>query len=204
MEKRFSGKDDIMKGCRCFTDQEADMVMKSFAGPYAIRDRAIFAVGRYTGERISAILGLKVGDAVQDGKIADTVTYRRATRKGKIEGRTVALHHEAKAALAAWINELAKDNVLTAEDHVFKSRKGQGPISRVQYHRILKEAIRANELTGKIATHSMRKTFADRVHEKLGRDIFRTAKALGHKNINSTASYLSFKDADIEAAILAI
>lgn len=204
MEKRFSGKDEIMKGCRMFTDREADMVTKSFVGPYAVRDRAVFVLGRYTGERISAILGLKVGDVVQDGKIADAVTYRRANRKGKVEGRTVALHHEAKTALTAWINELAKDNVLTADDFVFKSRKGHGPISRVQYHRILKEVIRANELTGKIATHSMRKTFADRVHEALGHDIFRTAKALGHKNINSTASYLSFKDSDIEAAILAM
>jgi integrase len=48
----------------------------------------------------------------------------------------------------------------------------------------------------------MRKTFADRVHEALDRDIFRTQKALGHRNINSTVQYLSFKEQDIEAAIL--
>ena len=48
----------------------------------------------------------------------------------------------------------------------------------------------------------MRKTFADRVYEALGHDIFRTQKALGHKNINSTVQYLSFKEADIEAAIM--
>jgi excisionase family DNA binding protein len=58
------------------------------------------------------------------------------------------------------------------------------------------------ELRGKVATHSMRKTFADRVYEALGRDIFRTQKALGHRNINSTVQYLSFKEQDIEAAIL--
>jgi site-specific recombinase XerD len=193
-----------MKGCRSFTDQEADQIMKSFKGTFAARDRAIFAVGRYTGERISAILNLKVGDAVQAGRIADAVTYRRASRKGKTEGRTVKLHAEAKTALAAWINTLSKDTVLTAEDFVFPSRKGRGPLSRVQYHRILKEVVAANELTGKIATHSMRKTFADRVYEKLGRDIFRTQKALGHRNINSTVQYLSFKEADIDAAILGI
>jgi len=156
-----------MKGCRSFTDQEADLIMKSFAGNYAARDRAVFAVGRYTGERISAILHLKVG-------------------------------------LSAWINALTKDAVLTADDFVFQSRKGQGPLGRVQYHRILKDAVEANELTGKIATHSMRKTFADRVYEALGRDIFRTQKALGHRNINSTVQYLSFKEADIDAAVLAM
>lgn len=193
-----------MKGCRSFTDQEADMVMASFAGHYAARDRAVFAVGRFTGERISAILKLKVGDVVQAGRVADAVTYRRASRKGKIEGRTVKLHPDARSALAAWIDTLAKDNVLTADEYIFQSRKGAGAISRVQYHRILKEAVAANELTGKIATHSMRKTFADRVYEALGHDIFRTQKALGHRNINSTVQYLSFKEADIDNAILAM
>jgi integrase len=191
-----------MKGCRSLTDQEADTIMKSFSGHYAARDRAIFATGRYTGERISAILQLKVGDVVHGGRITDSITYRRASRKGKVEGRTVRLHPVAKAAISAWINQLAKDTVVIADDFVFQSRKGQGPLSRVQYHRILKEAVEANELPGKIATHSMRKTFADRVYEALDQDIFRTQKALGHKNINSTVQYLSFKEADIEAAIL--
>lgn len=192
-----------MKGCRPLTDQEADAVMDSFGGQYAARDRAVFALGRYTGERISAILALRVGDVVQAGRLTDSIIYRRANRKGKTESRTVALHPKAKKALSAWINELAKGSVLTADDYVFPSRKGRGrrPISRVQYHRILKEAIAPNELTGKIGTHSMRKTFADHVYEALGRDIFRLQKAMGHKNINSTVQYLSFKEADIEKAI---
>lgn len=195
-----------MKGCRALSDQEADTLKKSFAGHYAARDRAIFTVGRYTGERISAILHLKVGDVVQDGRVADAVTYRRANRKGKVEGRTVKLHPEARAALMDWINEQAQSNYLTADEFLFPSRKGHGqkPLGRVQYHRIFKAAVKADMLSGKVATHSMRKTFADRVYEALGRDIFKTQKALGHKNINSTAQYLSFREADIEAAILAM
>jgi len=191
-----------MKGCRPLTDHEADAIAESFGGPYAARDRAVFALGRYTGERISAILALRVGDVVQAGRLTDAVIYRRANRKGKTEGRTVTLHPKAKKALTAWINQLSKGTILTADDYVFRSRKGiNRPISRVQYHRILKEAIQPNELAGKIATHSMRKTFADHVYEALGRDIFRLQKAMGHKNINSTVQYLSFKESDIEKAI---
>jgi integrase len=191
-----------MKGCRAFTDDEAELVMKSFAGVYAARDRAVFAVGRYTGERISAILHLKIGDVVQAGRVSDSVIYRRSTRKGKSEGRAVRLHPEAKAALAAWIDTMAKASILTAHDPLFPSRKGQRPLSRIQYHRILKRVVESNEMTGKLATHSMRKTFADRVYEALKHDVFRTQKALGHKNINSTIQYLSFKQADIDAAVL--
>ena len=191
-----------MKGCRPLTDQEADAIMESFEGIYADRNRAVFALARYTGERIGAILKLKVVDVVQDGRLTDSVVYRRANRKGKTESRTVALHPKAKQAMAIWINQLAKGTILTANEYVFRSRKGRNsPISRVQYHRILKEAIRPNELTGKIATHSMRKAFADHVYEALDRDIFRLQKAMGHKNVNSTVQYLSFKESDIEKAI---
>jgi integrase len=63
--------------------------------------------------------------------------------------------------------------------------------------------VSANELTGKIGTHSMRKTFASKVYEQLNGRLERVQKALGHKNINSTVAYLSFREEDIDAAILA-
>lgn len=191
-----------MKGCRPLSDKEVEGIMDSFAGQYAARDKAIFALGRYTGERISAILKVKVGDIVQDGRILDHVSYQKKNRKGKTEGRIVAIHPKAKAALMTWINLLAADNILTADDYVFQSRNGANrPLSRIQYHKVFKEAVQANQITGKVATHSMRKTFANQVYEKLDHDIFKTQKAMGHKNINSTAQYLSFMEEDIEAAI---
>lgn len=50
----------------------------------------------------------------------------------------------------------------------------------------------------------MRKTFANRAYELLGHDLPRTQRALGHVNINSTIKYLSFKEEDIDAAILSM
>jgi site-specific recombinase XerD len=49
----------------------------------------------------------------------------------------------------------------------------------------------------------MRKTFARKVHERLGHDLVKTQRALGHKNINSTVAYLSFVEDEIDQAILA-
>jgi site-specific recombinase XerD len=85
---------------------------------------------------------------------------------------------------------------------LFPSRKGGRAISRVHAWEILQEAYDANNLTGQLGTHAMRKTFANRVYEKLGRDLVKTQRALGHKNINSTVSYLSFAEADVDEAIL--
>lgn len=70
--------------------------------------------------------------------------------------------------------------------------------------RILKEAYESNEMTGKLGTHSMRKTFADRIYDKLDRDLVKTQKALGHRNINSTVQYLSFREEEIDEAMLSI
>jgi integrase len=87
---------------------------------------------------------------------------------------------------------------------VFKSRTGSNqPTTRIQAWRILQEAFAANELTGKLGTHAMRKTFANRVYEKLNHDLVKSQRALGHANINSTVQYLSFREEEIDAAILA-
>jgi integrase len=185
-----------MKGRRPLTDQEVMIASKSFGGTYASRNKALCLLVVRSGFRVSELLSLQVDDVNQYGQVVDRVTVRRANMK-KIEGRTVPLHPEAKAAVAAWVTEAG----LTSGP-LFPSRKGNGPISRVQAWEILQEAYEANGLTGRLGTHTMRKTFANRVYTALNGDLVKTQRAMGHKNINSIVSYLSFREEDIDAAIL--
>ena len=76
-------------------------------------------------------------------------------------------------------------------------------ISREHAWRLLKESFASNELTGKLGTHAMRKTFANRMYDKLRHDLVKVQPAMGHRNINSTVAYLSFREEDITDAILA-
>jgi integrase len=188
-----------MKGCRPLTDTEAAQVSASFGGKYAARDKALFTLGLKSGFRVSELLSLRVEDVCQHGQLVDRVTVRRANMKRKTEGRTVVLHPEAKAAIAAWLLEAN----LQPTDFLFQSRQG-GAMTRQQAWAILQEAYKTNGLTGQLGTHSMRKTFANRVYTALKGDLVKTQRAMGHKNINSTVSYLSFKEEDIDAAVLAI
>ena len=71
------------------------------------------------------------------------------------------------------------------------------------FPRVPKACFRTDELEGQLGTHAMRKTFAGRVYQLLGRDLVRTQRALGHVNINSTVAYLSFALEEIDQAILA-
>ena len=192
-----------MKGCRPLTEVEIALVLEHLRGPYAARDKALFLLGVKSGFRISELLSLRRGDVVSKAGIAARVTVARRHMKKKVEGRTVLLHPEARDALALWLVQLHELGYMTPECFVFQSRRGSNaPISRVQAYRLLSRAFDAAELSGKLGTHSMRKTFADKIYENLGRDLMKTQKALGHKNINSTVSYLSFKEEEIDDAIL--
>jgi integrase len=194
-----------MKGCRPLSDAEVAVVSQSFGGMYAARDRALFLLGLKTGFRIAELLSIRVGDVLQHDRLVDQLTVRRAHMKRQREGRTVPVHPDAKAALAAWLMALGQRTRMTPQTYVFQSRKGANrPISPVQAWRILQEACAANELTGKLGTHCMRKTFAQKVYHQLGFDLIRTKRALGHQHISNTERYLSFAEEDIHAAILAI
>jgi len=194
-----------MRGCRPLNDVEVRDVSRSFWGEHARRDKALFLLGVKSGFRISELLSLRVRDVVQAGRLVDRVTVERRNMKKKLEGRTVLLHPEARAALTAWLEELGRYAELTGETFVFQSRKGDNrPITRVQAYRILREACDSCELTGKLGTHSMRKTFANKVYDALDNDLVKTQRALGHRNVNSTVQYLSFREEEIDEAILSM
>lgn len=186
-----------MKGMRPLTDNEAHEVQAQLKG----RDAALFALGVRTGFRISELLSLKVSDVMSpSGQIAASVEVRRRSVKGKTASRRVVIHAQAQEALASWLKVMREEGY-TMAGSLFPSRKG-GAISRVQAWRILSDAYARAGLEGRLGTHSMRKTFANRVYDKLGHDLLRTQAALGHRQITSTAAYLSFRESDINAAIL--
>jgi site-specific recombinase XerC len=51
-----------MKGCRPLTEDEVDLLQRSFGGVYADRDKALFLLEVKSGFRISELLSLHVGE----------------------------------------------------------------------------------------------------------------------------------------------
>lgn len=194
-----------MKGCRPLTDEETKRVAQSFKGRFEKRDRALFLLGVKSGFRISEILSLRLRDLIANDRLLDRVTVQKRYMKKKRQSRSVILNADAKAALADWIDELRAEGVDDDGTYVFRSRNGRNrAIGRVQAYRILEVAFEANGMTGKLGTHSMRKTFANKVYQNLDGDLVKTQQALGHRSINSTVSYLSFRQEEIDSAILAM
>jgi integrase len=208
-----------MKGSRPLTVDEVKLIEKSFGGRFALRNKAMFLLGVKAGFRISELLSIRVGDCRQYGKMLDRVTVRREATKGKIEGRSQRLHPDAQAALYLWIQQLEQrvghpldDDMPVFVSRVHRKDGSYRPISREQAWRCLREAYDANELGGKLGTHCMRKTLADRIYDFACKrqaageaiDPLRVVqRVLGHKNINSTMSYLSFRQELVDEAVLA-
>ena len=193
-----------MKGCRPLTSEEIEIVLNSFEGPNALRDRAWVLLGARCGYRISEILSVRVKDAIQGGKVLDRVTVRRKNMKGKHEGRTVLLHPAVKKAIIELLASFNEEERYP-DRFLFQSRKGYNrPITRHQAWQILKCQYAKCGLTGNLGTHSLRKHYADRMYELLDRNLFLTQKALNHLSPASTVSYLSFKEEEIDEAILSL
>lgn len=191
-----------MIGSRPLTSGEVAKVLKTFSGAYAARDRALFILGLKSGFRISEMLSLRVTDVWKDGKVAEVVSVARKRMKGKVAARKVPLNYEAARAIQDWLDVLGTHR---PEAPLFESQRKGKAIDRTQAYRILEGAYDAAGLTGKLGTHAMRKTFAHGLYEALSYDLVKTQRALAHKNINSTVSYLSFgTDAEVNEAILSL
>ena len=62
-------------------------------------------------------------------------------------------------------------------------------MNRQTAHEMLKKAFQEAGLNGKLATHSLRKSFAQRVYEESG-DIYLVQELLGHRNVSTTQKYI--------------
>lgn len=185
-----------MVGCRPLSQDE---IYKIYNNINNLRDKTLFLFSLYTGFRINETLSAKIGDVLNSqGEIVDRITIKRSNMKGKIQSRTVFIHPNLRTHLKAFIAMQTKN----PSDYLFKSKKGSNqPLKRIQAWKVFKDAVKKAGLEGKIGLHSTRKTFADQMYNAFGKDLLKTSKALGHKNIGSTISYLSFRTEEIDDAI---
>lgn len=194
-----------MKGCRPLTRIEVKYLLSH---AHNLRDAALLTLGFCTGYRISELLSLKLSDVVDlKGRIYDSVSVKAENTKTKI-GRTVRLNSDAIKTLTRFITTRLKTGALLSEP-LFISRKSDGgelrAISRVQAWRVIQVLCELADVVSKgVGTHSLRKTFAARIYEAVKGELGKVQIALGHANISSTISYLSFQQSDIDAAIMSI
>lgn len=192
-----------MKGTRPLDNNEIRKVAESFDGTFAIRNRSLFMLGVSTGGRISELLSLCLGDVYQNHAAVTDLLFDRSIVKGGEVSRAVPVNKDGRLAidnLVAWHRE--QYNTTHKNRPLFPSRNGQGTqqMSRRTAHDVLKTAFEAAGLNGHLATHSLRKSFAQRLYDRTG-DIFAVQEMLGHKSVATTQQYLGVNYASIREAI---
>ena len=164
-----------MKGTRPLDNSEILLVSVCFDGTFEARNRGLFMLGVSTGGRISELLSLTIGDVYQNGAAVTDLLFDKSIVKGGEVSRAVPVNRDGRLAidaLVAWHAEQYQNT--PASRPLFPSRNGQGNpqrMSRRTAHDVLKAAFIAAGLNGHLATHSMRKSFAQRLYDHTG-DIF--------------------------------
>ena len=195
-----------MKGTRPLDNDEIRSVSTCFTGTFKIRNRGLFMLGVSTGGRISELLSLCIGDVWQNDKAVTDLLFEKSVVKGGEVSRAVPVNADGRRAiddLIAWHRE--KYQTIAATRPLFPSRNRNGtvPMNRQTAHEMLKQAFIAAGLNGKLATHSLRKSFAQRVYEQSG-DIYLVQELLGHRSVSTTQKYLGVNYASARETVEAI
>ena len=195
-----------MKGTRPLDSDEIRRVSAAFTGTFEVRNRGLFMLGVSTGGRISELLSLRVGDVFQNRSPVSDLLYTKRIVKGGEVSRSVPVNADGRKAIDEVVNwHREKYRRINATRPLFPSRHNSGtvPMHRQTAHAILKNAFIEAGLNGHIATHSLRKSFAQRLYDETG-DIYLVQELLGHRNISTTQKYLGVNYADAKAAVEAI
>lgn len=199
-----------MKGTRPLDNAEIHAVAAHFEGEFAIRNRSLFLLGVSIGGRIDELLSLTVGDVYQNGKPVKDVLYNKAIVKGGEVARAVPLNADGRDAvekIIAWhtekfsglLGEVDPDTPL----FVSRVKNKDGTLKRMTTQAgsdALMAAFAKAGLNGKLGTHSMRKSFAQRLYSQTN-DIFVVQEMLGHKNVSTTQKYLGVNYAEVREAL---
>ena len=192
-----------MKGTRPLDNNEIRLVSACFDGKFEVRNRGLFMLGVSTGGRISELLSLQIGDVWQNKRAVTDLLFDKSVVKGGELSRAMPVNSDGRRAiedLIAW--HRAAYNTTHKSRPLFPSRNGQGTqrMSRRTAHDVLKTAFEAAGLNGHLATHSLRKSFAQRLYDRTG-DIFAVQEMLGHKSVATTQKYLGVNYATVRDAL---
>jgi integrase len=195
-----------MKGCRDITDEEIAKIKEYFSShiadsKLARRDYTLLMMGLSFGFRIAELLSLRLKDVYEPSyqRVRDFVYLRKENTKKQLAGRTIPLSDNIKSIIKEYVDHYALSD--PSLHLFFSSHDHTRPIRTRQAYNIIIALLAKCDIHDRIGTHSMRKTFARKVHNAFKGDIMSTAKAMGHMRIDSTVSYLQSNDEKIEGVI---
>jgi integrase/recombinase XerD len=170
------------------TDAQMAKIRDRLESPH---HRLIFDIARHTGERIGAIVQLRVRDVYGHGKPLDKITFPRATRKGKQGTRQVPINDSLAMALSAY-------KPAGAAEYLFPGAGKSGHIERRAFDFALRRACQLAGING-VSTHSFRRTACTKMINS-GLSVPVVKAFFGWANANQVIRYTQVTDGQLAAA----
>jgi len=174
-------------------------MLRTFTGPYAVRNRCLIKIGINVGLRISNLCHLTMGQVWHAGRPTRYIRLRARTMKAR-RGLSVPLNTTARTTiseLVAW--KKARGESLAPEAPLFLSRHGSF-LSTRRAQELIQEAARDAHLESGVASHSLRKSFATRLQDS-GVGLRIIQELLGHRQLTTTAAYLGVSRRALEDSV---
>lgn len=186
-------------------------LLVSYLPGISLRDHLLIRLGLEAGFRARELASLTLRHVVApDGVVLRTLTLARRHLKGgqgprrrSVRARTVPLSDSLRGLIQEW-HHVRRQQQADLDSPLFPSRFHGRGIGALRVNRLVQLHARAAGIeTVNLGSHSLRKTFANRVYAATGHDIVVTQQALGHASITSTVAYLRPGDGAAATAILA-
>lgn len=190
--------------------EDIDRISKYLIDNKRYRDNMLFIVGINFGLRVSDLLQLRFTQLINDDfsfKTTFPILEKKTRNTRKVRrNRYISINDAVMDAVTLYL----QNNQCKLDDYLFRSESNRGsnqnkPMSRMSVDRILKEIGNTLHLENKMATHSLRKSFA--YHQMVmsnndPRKLLLLQKMFGHSSAAQTLDYIGITGEEIEEAYM--
>lgn len=190
--------------------EDIDRISEYLISNERYRDNMLFIVGINFGLRISDLLQLRFTQLINDDfsfKTTFPILEKKTRNTRKVQrNRYISINDAVMDAVTLYLQHTQ----CKLDDYLFRSESNRGsnqnkPMSRMSADRILKKIAETLCLENKMATHSLRKTFA--YHQMVmsnndPRKLLLLQKMFGHSSAAQTLDYIGITGEEIEDAYM--